>query len=193
MGLGPQALQEIARVNHPIRSPSAFRSFLFAQIERERGREREREREREKEIAPSWATGAEIYRPSVSLFTLLLPLLFCLLLLFFSSAIRHSRLLSFLQFVVFFFLRFLFLLFPLCLCLLVSYLCFVSSSNLFSISRSFFNFESFRLLLSSFFYLSKYRWPIQDDFALHLRGHGESKMFPNFSGNVTPRFVRDES
>ena len=48
MGLGPQALQEIARVNHPIRSPSAFRSFLFAQIERERGRERERERERKR-------------------------------------------------------------------------------------------------------------------------------------------------
>lgn len=43
MGLGPQALQEIARVNHPIRSPSAFRSFLFAQIERERGKERERD------------------------------------------------------------------------------------------------------------------------------------------------------
>ena len=48
MGLGPQALRKIARVNHPIRSPSAFRLFSLC-LDRKRGRRRERERERKRE------------------------------------------------------------------------------------------------------------------------------------------------
>lgn len=97
MGLGPQALQEIARVNHPIRSPSAFRSFLFAQIERER--ERERKRLLPRGLREPRFTG----RPY--------PFLLCFYPFssarsyFFFSAIRHSRLLSFLPFVVFFSFR----------------------------------------------------------------------------------------
>lgn len=99
MGLGPQALQEIARVNHPIRSPSAFCSFLFAQIERERGKDRGRERKR---LLPRGLREPRFTGRPYPFLLCFYPFSSARSYFFFSSAIRHSRLLSFLPFVVFF-------------------------------------------------------------------------------------------
>lgn len=154
MGLGPQALQEIARVNHPIRSPSAFRSFLFAQIERERGKERERD--------CSLAGYGSRDLPAVRIpfyFAFTPSLLLALTFFFFGHSPFSSAFFS--PVCRFFsFSSFLFLLFPLCLCLLVSYLCFVSSSNLFSISRSFFLLRN--ISSSFFFFLLSFQISVAD-------------------------------
>lgn len=187
MGLGPQALQEIARVNHPIRSPSAFRSFLFAQIERERGKERERD--------CSLAGYGSRDLPAVRIpfyFAFTPSLLLALTFFFRPFAILVCFLFSRLSF---------FFLFE----LLVS---FVSSLSLPSCLLSL-----FRLLLESFFYFAQFFFTSKHFVLFFLLslifpnigsryrtislyiygGHGESKMFANFSGNVTPRFVRGES
>ena len=138
MGIGPQALQEIARVNHPIRSPSAFRSFLFAQIEREREREGGRERERERERDCSLAGYGSRDLPAVRIpfyFAFTPSLLLALTFFFFGHSPFSSAFFS-----------------PVCRFFLSSLLVsFVSSLSLPPCLLSL-----FRLLLESFFYFAQF-------------------------------------
>ena len=208
VGLGPQALRKIARVNHPIRSPSAFRLFSLC-LDRKRGRRRERERKREREESVPRGLREPRFtgRPY--------PFLLC----FYPFPFTRSLTLFF------FFLRPFSSAFfpPLCrffspplllllLSLVLSCHCLLFSLSLFCLSRkslfpfvSFFSFSLFFLFSSLSYFVSIFLSLVSSPTSL-VAGTGrylaffrsrwaterENRREPIFSGNVTFRARRRE-